>query len=285
MTLGLAAEAQARVAHPGTDRDEDLHQVRLVLKRLRSLLRLFRPVMEPSVYDQENQRLRSVANRLASFRDATVIQSILSGQLALAMDAHERRELKALQQRIGLDARLASAARPSALEPALAEAARDIRGVCEHLAAMTLDRGGWTAVEPGLRDAYRKARRGMERARKDGRPESFHEWRKALKHLLHHARFLQPVWPKRRRRWMQKLDRLQNTAGQANDLDLLKSRLTALIQGGILKTSATDIFEHLEREHRRLRCKGLKLGRTLLAQTAGLFTREARRCWKTWRRR
>ena len=36
MVLGLADEARVRVHNPGPDRDEDLHQVRLVLKRLRS---------------------------------------------------------------------------------------------------------------------------------------------------------------------------------------------------------------------------------------------------------
>lgn len=283
MVLGLADEARVRVRNPGPDRDEDLHQVRLVLKRLRSLLRLFRPVMGASLYPRENRRLRSVAVGLAAFRDASVTNATLAGLRTLAVGREERKELRAVQGVLGPEASPTDAVRLHQ-ELAMKDAAREIRLAGQRLAAVDLDRGGWLAIEPGLRRAYRKARRAMKRAREDHRPESFHEWRKCVKHLFHHLRFLNPAWPKRRLRWIQHLDQLQNTAGKANDLVVLKSQLTALVEGGRLTSSPDALFKRLEFENLRLGRKCLKLGQAALAQSPSPFIRDARRCWKGWRK-
>ena len=47
------------------DQAEDVHLVRVTIKRLRAMLRLIRPVIGKTVFDQENTRLRNAARRLS----------------------------------------------------------------------------------------------------------------------------------------------------------------------------------------------------------------------------
>ncbi len=53
------------VKQPSTDREEDLHQVRFAVKRLRAILRLLGPLVSRTFFKRENARLRFAAGRLA----------------------------------------------------------------------------------------------------------------------------------------------------------------------------------------------------------------------------
>src|ERR1044071_9982180 len=56
----------------GTSAAEDLHQVRVTVKRLRALLRLVRPVIGRSFFRRGNARLQRIPTRLFPLRDAGV---------------------------------------------------------------------------------------------------------------------------------------------------------------------------------------------------------------------
>src|SRR6266699_3904847 len=85
--------ALARIECAGKNRAEDLHQVRVTIKRLRALLRLARPVISEAFCDRENRRLKDIADRLAFFRDATVSRQTLA---TLAESAADKRNEGAL---------------------------------------------------------------------------------------------------------------------------------------------------------------------------------------------
>src|SRR6266446_784114 len=55
----LIRRALARIECAGKNRGEDLHQVRVTIKRLRALLRLVRPVISEAFCDRENRRLKA----------------------------------------------------------------------------------------------------------------------------------------------------------------------------------------------------------------------------------
>src|SRR2546427_12896448 len=74
----LIQRALARIECAGKNRAEDLHQVRVTIKRLRALLRLVRPVISEAFCDRENRRLKDIADRLAFFRDTTVSRQTLA---------------------------------------------------------------------------------------------------------------------------------------------------------------------------------------------------------------
>jgi hypothetical protein len=65
----LIKSAIACIKQPSTDREEDLHQVRLAIKRLRAILPLLRPLVSKTFFKRESARLLSAARRLARLRD------------------------------------------------------------------------------------------------------------------------------------------------------------------------------------------------------------------------
>ena len=73
----LITSAIECIRQPSTDREEDLHQVRLAIKRLRAILRLLRPLVSKTFFKRENARLRSAARRLARLRDLAVARRTL----------------------------------------------------------------------------------------------------------------------------------------------------------------------------------------------------------------
>jgi len=80
----LIKSAIACIKQPSTDREEDLHQVRLAIKRLRAILRLLRPLVSKTFFKRENARLRSAARRLARlmlrWRDERLNRSLTSSR-------------------------------------------------------------------------------------------------------------------------------------------------------------------------------------------------------------
>ena len=73
----LIKSAIACIKEPSREREEDLHQVRLAIKRLRAILRLLRPLVSKTFFKRENARLRSAARRLARLRDLAVARRTL----------------------------------------------------------------------------------------------------------------------------------------------------------------------------------------------------------------
>jgi CHAD domain-containing protein len=95
VALGLLAEARAAAdALAGGTGDEPLHDFRVTLRRLRSALRTFRPLLEDGVRPRHEKRLKRIARSTSAARDAEV---------QLAWLATKRDALASARQRVGYD--------------------------------------------------------------------------------------------------------------------------------------------------------------------------------------
>jgi CHAD domain-containing protein len=65
------------LAHLSQNEEEDIHRVRTTIKRLRALLRLIRPAIDPAFFNREDRRLRTAAALLSFARDAEVARGTL----------------------------------------------------------------------------------------------------------------------------------------------------------------------------------------------------------------
>ena len=74
----LVKSAVERIRNPTSDRVEDLHFVRVTIKRLRAILRLIRPAIKRRAFDRENVRLRTAARGLSISRDSDVARQTLA---------------------------------------------------------------------------------------------------------------------------------------------------------------------------------------------------------------
>src|ERR1700734_3953485 len=73
----LTDSAVDSLSHQSQNGGQDIHQVRTTIKRLRALLRLIRPAVDPAFFNRENARLRTAAGLLSFARDAEVARESL----------------------------------------------------------------------------------------------------------------------------------------------------------------------------------------------------------------
>jgi CHAD domain-containing protein len=269
-------EAALEGLAPMSDRAAGVHEARRRLKRLRSLLRLVRTPLGVT-YGRENHRARDVGRAVAGVRDAQVARETFdrllpgprSGEVAAWRRLLEDDEIRATAGGEPLEGRLPG------LRKEL-EAAR-----------RTVDRWplggvqGFEGLEAGLRRTYRRGRRGLRRAERRRTAETFHEWRKRVKHHREQVRLLQDTWtgPLRARR--QSLSRLSDLLGEAHDLVVLRERLLRLAQGRGVAGAGPRVLAVFDRRRRRLEDEALPLGRRLFVEKPERLVRRLRVCWET----
>lgn len=216
----FAKEANARA----------LHQSRVAVRRLRSALSLFKPVL----VDAEGARLRTELRWFAA----------LLG---------EARNLDVLLATKGPEGRAPDAAGRKALRRARREAYARVQGALAEprLPAAILDlvawseAGSWRAGEPARQPirgfAAERLERGWKRVRRQARalrslePEARHRLRIEMKKLRYAAEFFVALAPKGRRRQQKQfiacLQRLQDLLGQLNDIETRRQLAPHLFDG------------------------------------------------------
>jgi CHAD domain-containing protein len=189
-----------------------VHQARVALRRLRSLIKLFRP--EDPAWAAWNAQLGELARTLGAARDWDVfLPGIAAGTLeALEGDARLRRLIQA-----------AEAERAAAY----AEVSRSFESsgfrhvVFEGLRLAALPRAGETPLPPFAARLLRKRWKRLQRAGRDIEAldaPALHEMRLDAKRLRYAAEPFATLWPGRRaRRFNRRLAALQEALGLAND--------------------------------------------------------------------
>ncbi len=279
-TIGLSAfgHALANLAPAADGRDpEGVHQLRVALRRLRSALSLFRPLLPSADRDRLNGELRHLLGELGPARDLDVLESELLAPLAeieaLAPELETLRGLLAehrpeLYERVR---RAVGARRTAELfvdllvwfelerfrgESATAEAQAAWDGPLQPFARERLERR-WRKVK--------KLGRRFDALDARGR----HELRIAVKKLRYAIDFLGSVWGRSEsRRYASQLAELQDRLGHLNDLAV------ALDQGrGLLARFASDP---------RIAAAGLAAGALVGWHARGMrrLLREARDHWE-----
>jgi len=220
----LIQRALARIECTGKNRAEDLHQVRVSIKRLRALLRLARPVISEAFCDRENRRLKDMADRLAFFRDTTVSRQTLATLTKRVADDRSEAAFDLVLARFvdhGPDPSRFRVRRERALRHAAASLAESKRS----FENMLIPAEDWQALGPGLQKVYGRARNRMLRALTYQTPEAFHEWRKQVKYLYYQLQMLESISPKRLETMVRRLRKLEDRLGEDHDLAVLEKLL------------------------------------------------------------
>jgi len=207
-----------RGAAPTPGQGEAVHAIRITIKRLRAILRLVRPGIGETIFEQENARLRKAAHRLSLARVRQVARRTL---LALSLSNKHEQEAAAT-----VLAGLEAATDPeTSVEQAIRRVASNLQQTRRNLHRLRIAETDWNIVEAGLRAVYRQGRRLMMIAFADGADEAFHKWRIRVKNLYYELQLLEPVCKKRTERIPSLLKELQEKIGEDHDLVVLKSQL------------------------------------------------------------
>ena len=277
----LIKSAIACIKQPSTDREEDLHQVRLAIKRLRAILRLLRPLVSKTFFKRENARLRSAARRLARLRDLAVARRTLE-QVTDKLASHSQNAAVQEVFEIFLAQTPASSRYDEDRESALRLAARALAQTRRAFHALSLPDRGWKTIEPGLKKMYRQNRTWMKCASSSDKDEDFHEWRKRVKYYFYLLKMLTPIWPSRLGKTVKHLDCLQDKLGKDHDLAVLKSFLVKHLSNLGYRTPVGQVVQYLKKRSAKLRKQSMALGKILFDDKPGQRMKALRKRWEDW---
>jgi CHAD domain-containing protein len=262
----------------GVDLHEVVHDVRKRLKKLRALLRIFRPSM-PETYSAENGRFRDIGRELSDARDAQSALGALDGLQQARTDLVEPETCAPIRARLE-ENRDRRAAAPERVRPVLAGAMSALVEARERVGEWNPDGEGFGALSKGLERTYRRARNRMSDAYFSRPPatEAFHEWRKRAKYHRYHVRLLRTVWPPILNARREELHALTDLLGDEHDL--------AMLGGALRHDPASDsrrlesLLGLIEQRREMLRARARPLGRKLFAEKPKACVRRFAAYWE-----
>lgn len=207
-----AALGAGNATEPG--RRTALLEARRRTKKLRGLLRLVRPGFAD--FETENAALRDAAAALSGLRD----REVLAQTLAALNLTHPDPVLTRIAARFPPGESPTGA--PEPLLTAFRDALRDVRA---RAASWDLTEDDAATLLDGLRQTYRKCRRGMRRADRIRTDFELHEWRKALKTHVFQLSLMREAAPDILAARRQLVDRVGDLLGSHHDLINLKAVL------------------------------------------------------------
>lgn len=224
-----------------------VHQMRVALRRLRAILRLFRDATGAPALLRLEGELKALAGRLGPARDWDVFLGGLAAELAAAAPDEPRLAL------LLRDAERARAAAYAALRDALS--GPEFRLLALDIAEAAARPETWRAEAPApdtevagygaamLERRWRKLRKRGARMR-DLDLVGFHALRIEAKRLRYAAELFAPLWPgKRTRRLLKRLAALQDSMGLANDAEVARGLVASLPGASAGRAWAVGLLE------------------------------------------
>jgi CHAD domain-containing protein len=254
------------------EEDDAVHQMRIVVRRLRGSLAAFRGVLDRETLEQLRNRLARLGDTLGVVRDAEVRHD---RALALASDVGGALRLRLVDE---TQAEYGTLLRGLLLYLSSDEYFALLDDLDALIARPPLSDGSLEKARPALRAVLQhEARRAQRRIRRADRSDlaALHRARKAARRLRYLAEALSqgdsPVLGKKTRALAEAAEEVQNTLGEHRDATLFADRLErAAVQASDAGESASDYRPLIdeERQHARSAAEALEpAARTLRRAT------------------
>jgi CHAD domain-containing protein len=226
MALFHLTNLQSLVEDDKIEGTRAVHDIRRLMKRWRSMLRLLAPFLdEQSVKLREDAR--ALARRLSTARDAQAAidafhDAVEAGKEgALVMSP---RSLATLHARLeGLRASNESASWNKTIRRDLANY---VTAAAYQVGHWPLDSVSFEKLAERLARTYRRARRAIPEEWEAVHAEDLHEFRRRVIEHRYQMELVEPAWPRFGRMWVEEAQRLRTRLGAYQDLEMLRA-LTA----------------------------------------------------------
>ncbi len=233
------------------DRKTAVHEARKSCKRVRSLLRMYRPGLG-SLYKAADREVRDIARLLSGTRDQDVLPATCEGLLNETMKEETRGAVESTRDLL--------------LSTTNNQDSASFDGVIARLEAIRVASQDWRAKRPrrsaadGVKRVYRDGRRIRQKCDLDGPATPWHELRKSVKHHAYHAKLMKKLHPAGRA-YAKPWGRLGELLGREHDLSVLMVRLAEIThpEGRSLELVLLATGE----KRARLRLKAIKLATRL----------------------
>ena len=253
LTLAQMDEILAAAA---TTADDRAHRIHLACKRIRSYLRLMRPVLGEERYGYENVFFRNLARPFGQLRDIEVAQRTIDDLAAAepgALSIHDIDTLKAVATRLPVP------------DPADMAQGRLTTAIGMARQRFEAPLAGDLDLARSVRKLYRRSRRSFAKADKHRSTTCLHEWRKQAKYLRYALAAGGNLWPASER-YRRRLKKLGDLLGLDHDLAGLHEGLAA---------SAADAKQDdvIARRRAVIQHEAMKRGKRLCDDRANHFIR------------
>lgn len=273
-------KAIAEIDDRTVDDHETVHRVRKRCKKLRGLLRAFRPSLG-KVYKRENACFRDAARRLSFVRDAHVLVETLDHLTEFHADSLAPNFAEALRAHL-LRRRSAVADGEEDLDGRLTQVRAVLQGAHDRAGKWRLADDDFAAIVGGLRKTYQRGRNAMAAAYRDPDTVRFHEWRKRTKYFWYQQCLLRPLWPTVVKEQCRTASRLGELLGTEHDLAVLHDRLVAE-SAAVSDGQALQVLLALAVQRRlALRQQARPLGLRLFAEHPDALRARFRVYWSAW---
>lgn len=275
------ARAAAAIEVSRADPVEAPHEARKAVKKVRGLLRLVRPADE-NFFKAENARWRDVGAMMAGPRQASALIETVDRLVDAFPEEVAGERLAPLRAELVArrDAAFEDAKHGLVIEAVLAACSEGR----ERLDALTLPDAPADAARllaKGAAKLLRKTRRALDKARKNGAAEDFHDLRKSVKAHAMHVALLGQSWPRGRKRYRKALEALSERLGELHDLSVLRNLLNKEGAGLGGEEAAALLSGLIDQAEKRLRKDSLGKARRLLREKPGKLMRKLEaRCEK-----
>ena len=227
---------------------EDVHQLRVAVRRLRSVLRTARPILDRAWVDDLRSELAWLAGELGPARDLDVLIPALWADAVTL----ERTEQQALTPLFGKFEEARAAAGEQALEALRSERYYALLASIEAAAAGSPS-GGKGSLERAVRKEYQRLRRAMRDVDDDPTDDAIHRARIKGKRARYATELLEADLGKRGQKLIAAAKEFQDVAGGHHDTVVAEEQIRAQLRG--LRSQATALAAGLligrQRERRR----------------------------------
>jgi len=221
--------ALVTIEDPATPRSDAVYAMRKRCKKVRAVLRLARgPLEEAGLYRPANAALRDIAAAFSGLRDADVTLAVYDREMAAFAKSARRFDRRRFGPiRAGMTRlRLAMLARAGGdLVGRLDEAHWLLLKFRLGIADWRFRADGFEALEPGLRDTYRRVLAAAAEVERAGTVFALHEWRKRIKYHRNHLRILRKLAPGTLDARILALWRLGDLLGLDHDTAMVRARV------------------------------------------------------------
>lgn len=263
--FGLVTLRLATDGHRAVNRAEAVHQLRVNLRKARTALKLFEPLLPHERYRTADRRLRAEAHRYDKRRDLDVLRHEILPRLLDVVGGTARKKLAG---RIRAADR--AAARPVA--PYRVTSARItavVRAAGPRLQSTRASRlSGRKFLRQRLDSLAARARRRLRRSTRDDR-SALHRLRIALKQYRDAQSLSRDFLPRRQRINLAPLRRATAALGELQDFERARALLTSFVrEDPRLAETVTAAVLQLESLHRKNAPEALRLARRALRKSA-----------------
>ncbi len=216
-------------------RPDAVHQMRVACRRLRSALKVFEPLLEPTWSRPLRDELGWLAGALGAARDGEVLEERLLAALAALPDAADSDAAAAVVHR-AFDARLVDA-----LAEALAALRSDryltlldvlVDAAREPLLNEAADAPCRAALPPLVAKSWRRLARDVDALELDGHDDAWHEARIAAKRARYACESVAPALGAPARRLAKRLEVVTELLGEHQDASIAAETVRALAHTG-----------------------------------------------------